>query len=118
MARKTDEGRSAGQRSRPSDCLCRQIDGLGIATKFRLVHTMPSDSRALVQLALADLKGLDTAPALAQAIIEKGFLEDCGQAEVYRWLIYFWPGLTRDEMCRAYRLASELFAADFLERIG
>ena len=81
-----------------------------------IVRSLGSQSAALRQLMAASRSHRDPAPAIAQAILEKGFLEVCSQAEVYRWIHYMWPPSTREEMCRAYRIASELFAVDFLAR--
>lgn len=81
---------------------------------LRVVRSLGPDSLALQQLMAAHRSHRDPAPAIAQAILEKAFLEDLSQAEVYRWICAMWPSSTAEEMTRAYRIASELFAVDYL----
>ncbi|GJE48836.1 hypothetical protein GOFOIKOB_1870 [Methylobacterium tardum] len=81
-----------------------------------IVQCLGTGSPALHQLIAAHLSRRDPAPAIAQAILERCLLEDFGQAEVYRWIRAMWPTSTCEEMTRAYRIASELFAVDFLAR--
>lgn len=81
-----------------------------------IVQSLGTDSLALNHLVVAHISRRDPAPALAEAIIERHLLEDFGQAEVYRWIRRMWPTATPQEMTRAYRIASELFAVDYLAR--
>lgn len=60
MSPKTVEGRSAGQRSRPSECLSRQIDHSEIAPTPRAVHRLARRLNISLEVAsvVAQLAGL------------------------------------------------------------
>lgn len=60
MARKTVEGRSAGQRSRPSDVVARQTDASEIAAAPFAVHRLACRLGVSIEVAIvvAQLAGL------------------------------------------------------------